>query len=126
MNKVYLISGAILGFLAVSIGAFGAHAFKEYLLVAGNLETYNTAVEYQFYHALALIFTGILTKEFDNKWNKYAGFSFLVGIVIFSGSLFLICLTGVKIFGAIAPLGGTFLILGWLSSILSFLVNKKV
>ncbi|MFT5883712.1 MAG: uncharacterized membrane protein YgdD (TMEM256/DUF423 family) [Arcticibacterium sp.] len=123
MNKKYLISGAVLGFLAVGLGAFGAHALKESLLAAGNLETYNTAVEYLFYHALALLFTGILTKEFDNKWNNYAGFAFLIGSIIFSGSLFLICLTGVKTFGAVAPIGGTFLILGWLSCLRSFLVN---
>ncbi|MGK0137135.1 MAG: uncharacterized membrane protein YgdD (TMEM256/DUF423 family) [Algoriphagus sp.] len=123
MNKTYLISGAVLGFLAVSTGAFGAHAFKVPLLAAGNLETYNTAVTYLFYHALALIFTGMLTREFGNKWNKYAGFSFITGSIIFSGSLFLICLTGIKTFGAIAPIGGAFLIIGWLSSLRSFLIN---
>lgn len=121
MNKTFLIFGAILGLLGVMVGAFGAHALKETLEKAGNMATYETAVKYQFYHALALVLTGILFKEFPNQWTNYAGYSFFVGSIMFSGSLYLICFTGIKTFGAIAPIGGSLLILGWLFLVLSFL-----
>lgn len=121
MNKTFLIFGAILGLLGVMVGAFGAHALKETLEKAENMATYETAVKYQFYHALALVLTGILFKEFPNQWTNYAGYSFFVGSIIFSGSLYLICFTGIKTFGAVAPIGGSLLILGWLFLVLSFL-----
>lgn len=125
MNKTFLISGSILGFLAVALGAFGAHALKVFLHSAGNMETFETAVKYQFYHALAMVLTGILAKDFNNKWNKYSGFLFLFGSIIFSGSLYLICFTGIKSFGAVAPIGGTALLLGWLFLMLSFIKNSS-
>lgn len=121
MNKIFLISGAILGLLGVMVGAFGAHALKETLEKAGNMATFETAVKYQFYHALALVLTGILFKEFPSQWTNYAGYSFLVGTIIFSGALYLICFTGIKTFGAVAPIGGSLLILGWFFLIMSFL-----
>jgi uncharacterized membrane protein YgdD (TMEM256/DUF423 family) len=113
MNKLLIQSGAIFGALSVAFGAFGAHALKEMLTASNHFETYETAVRYQFYHALALILLGILTKDFPSKFTKYAGNAFLVGIIIFSGSLYAICFTGIKMFGAIAPIGGLSLIIGW-------------
>ncbi|MCR9063075.1 MAG: DUF423 domain-containing protein [Cytophagales bacterium] len=121
MNKLFLKSGAILGLLAVVIGAFGAHAFKESLVANNCLDTYETAVSYQFYHALALLFSGILSGQIQNKWIRFSGLSFLVGTIIFSGSLYLICLTGIKTFGAVAPIGGTAFIAGWALMFWAFL-----
>jgi uncharacterized membrane protein YgdD (TMEM256/DUF423 family) len=120
MNKTFLTFGAIFGLMGVAFGAFGAHALKDVLIENGNLATYETAVKYQFYHALALLLTGILTKEISNKWIMYAGLSFIVGTIIFSGSLYLICLTGIKMFGAVAPIGGITMILGWAFFLISF------
>jgi uncharacterized membrane protein YgdD (TMEM256/DUF423 family) len=120
MNRTFLTIGAIIGLLGVAIGAFGAHDLKDFLSENGNLATFETAVKYQFYHAIALLLTGILSKEFRNKWNKYAGLCFAIGTIIFSGSLYLICFTGIKTFGAVAPIGGTFMILGWASLLVSF------
>jgi uncharacterized membrane protein YgdD (TMEM256/DUF423 family) len=125
MKKNFLALGAILGLIGVALGAFGAHALKDYLSINGNLNTFETAVKYQFYHALALLFTAILSKEFANKWNNYAGKAFFIGTLMFSGSLYLICFTNIKMFGAIAPIGGTFLILGWASLLLSFLKSGR-
>ncbi|WP_341228153.1 DUF423 domain-containing protein [uncultured Arcticibacterium sp.] len=121
MNKTFLIFGAILGLLGVLVGAFGAHALKETLEKAGNMATFETAVKYQFYHALALVLTGILFKEFPSNYSNYAGYSFFMGTIIFSGALYLICFTGIKTFGAVAPIGGSLLILGWFFLIMSFL-----
>jgi uncharacterized membrane protein YgdD (TMEM256/DUF423 family) len=113
MNKLFLLSGSILGFIGVGIGAFGAHAFKPMLEASGRVDTFETGVRYLFYHAIALVLVGILSKEFPAKTINYSGYSFLFGVLIFSGSLFLICFTGIKVFGAVAPIGGTLMILGW-------------
>lgn len=113
MNKFLIQSGAILGALGVALGAFGAHALKDMLTASNRLDTFETAVKYQFYHALALILVGILSQNFTAKTMNYSGLSMLIGTIIFSGSLYLICFTGIKAFGAIAPIGGTLMIVGW-------------
>jgi uncharacterized membrane protein YgdD (TMEM256/DUF423 family) len=117
MNKFFLQSGAILGALGVLIGAFGAHALKPTLEAAGRSDTFETAVKYQFYHALALVLVGILMQNATiatNKFYGWAGYAFLAGTIIFSGALYTICFTGIKAFGAVAPVGGVALIVGWL------------
>ena len=97
------------------IGAFGAHALKSKLLANGRLDVFETAVKYQFYHSLALILLGILILlKFESKLMDYAGYSFIAGIFIFSGSLYILCLTNVGKWGAVTPFGGLFLIAGWL------------
>ncbi len=113
MQKSLIISGAILGAIAVILGAFGAHALKETLAASGRLDTYETAVKYQMYHSLALLLLGALLTHFDHKFLNYAGYAFIVGIVIFSGSLYALCATGITKLGAITPIGGVFLIAGW-------------
>ena len=95
------------------IGAFGAHALKATLEATNRLETFETAVKYQFYHSLALILLGILMVQFQNKAFNVSGYGFIVGIIIFSGSLYALSLTGITKFGAITPVGGLALILGW-------------
>ena len=102
-----------LGGLSVGIGAFGAHALRATLEAGGRLETFETAVKYQFYHTLALLAIGILMYHLPNKQLGYAAISMVVGIVIFSGSLYVLCLTGVRWWGAVTPLGGVALIVGW-------------
>lgn len=95
------------------IGAFGAHALKNLLESSGRTETFETAVKYQFYHALALILLGILMMNFKHNYYNYAGYSFMIGTIIFSGSLYILCLSGITKFGMITPIGGVFMILGW-------------
>jgi uncharacterized membrane protein YgdD (TMEM256/DUF423 family) len=96
------------------IGAFGAHALKNLLESSGRLETFETAVKYQFYHALALILLGILMNSQQHSLYQYSGYSFIIGTLIFSGSLYALCLSGITKFGMITPIGGVLLIAGWI------------
>ncbi len=114
--KFMLQSGALLGAIAVALGAFGAHALKATLEASGRADTFETAVKYQFYHAIALVLIGVLLSKADAsvaKWLHWSGYAFAVGVLIFSGSLYTICFTGITKFGAVAPIGGVLLILGW-------------
>jgi uncharacterized membrane protein YgdD (TMEM256/DUF423 family) len=114
MQKTFLIVGSIFGALSVIIGAFGAHALKSLLESTSRIETFETAVKYQFYHAFALILLGILMLNLKHQFFEYAGYSFVVGTIIFSGSLYILCLSGITKFGMITPIGGLFMIAGWI------------
>ena len=108
--------GAILGFLAVGLGAFGAHGLKDRLEALGTSASYQTAVQYHSLHAVALICVGIIGSMTKRGLAvELAGWSFLVGVVVFSGSLYVLSLTGVKWLGAITPIGGVALLVGWLA-----------
>ena len=112
--KNLLLAGSITGLLAVILGAFGAHGLEK-IVDAKTLNTYQTGVEYQFYHSFALIAAGILAHLWSNhKLFRRAGVFFLLGIIIFSGSLYLYTFTGIKAFGMITPIGGLSFIVGWL------------
>ena len=116
--KFFILSGSILGLLGVALGAFGAHALRATLTASGRLDTFETAVKYQFYHALALVLVGVLLQQFgDNpataKLLGWAGNAMLAGVLIFSGSLYILCATGVTWLGAITPVGGVLMIVGW-------------
>lgn len=99
--------------LAVGLGAFGAHALKAKLEAEGTLATFQTAVHYQFYHTLALLAIGILITKYPSQWLTYSGYSMMLGLIIFSGSLYILCFTGMKWLGAITPIGGLAFIVGW-------------
>lgn len=114
MQKLFLIIGSIAMALAVALGAFGAHTLKN-RLSADMLEIFQTGVQYHFYHALGLIFIGILAYHLpDTGWLRWAGWLMLGGIVIFSGSLYTLALSGISWLGAITPIGGTAFIIAWL------------
>lgn len=113
MNKFFIMAGSVTGLLGVALGAFGAHALKNFLESTQRTETFETAVKYMFYHSFALILVGILQKEFPVSTLNTAGWSFLIGIIIFSGSLFALCASGIKILGAVTPIGGVAMIVGW-------------
>jgi uncharacterized membrane protein YgdD (TMEM256/DUF423 family) len=112
-SKLIIIIGSISGAISVILGAFGAHALKDSLTASGRLETYETAVKYQMYHSLAMILLGILMIHFQHRFLNYASYSFLIGVIIFSGSLYVLCATGITKLGAITPIGGVFLIAAW-------------
>ncbi|MBT8042245.1 MAG: DUF423 domain-containing protein [Kiritimatiellales bacterium] len=110
--KLFLMLGSISGALAVMIGAFGAHGLKN-RLCDEMLAIYKTGVEYHFYHTLALLAIGLLSLHYKSALLTASGGSMLAGIVIFSGSLYALSISGVKILGAITPIGGLFFIAGW-------------
>lgn len=120
MNKKFLVAGALLGAVAVILGAFGAHYLKK-ILTAESLQTFEVGVRYQFYHAIALLVTGILYKDFPGKLLQWAGNFFIAGTVLFSGSLYLLCAQPLwRWLGPVTPLGGLCFILGWLLMAISF------
>jgi len=124
-SRTTLAIGSISGIIAVALGAFGAHGLKESLTATGRLDTFNLAVEYQFYHALALLATGIISGNSLAKKFSYAALSFTIGIIFFSGSLYLLAILNKPVLGAITPFGGVSFILGWLFLLLGVLQNKK-
>jgi len=135
MSAKFIRLAALLGTFAVSIGAFGAHGLKGFLErnqidPAPVLHTYETGVQYHFYHTLAIGLVGLLlAHQPENKWLIRAGWLFLAGIVGFSGSLYLLATQSflpfpVRWVGPITPLGGLFFIAGWLS-LLGALRNKR-
>lgn len=112
MNTLLAALGALYGLLGVALGAFGAHALRT-RLPADLLAVWKTAVEYQMYHALALLLVGLLLRPAPSALLQGAGLCFAAGVLLFSGSLYALCLSGVRALGAITPLGGVLFIVGW-------------
>jgi uncharacterized membrane protein YgdD (TMEM256/DUF423 family) len=119
MHKGYLRTAFILGAITVAMGAFGAHGLE------GNVadkavKTFETAVRYQFYHVIALALAGMLYKEFPNKWIRTSGILFLLGMLLFCGSLYILTFSvatvspSFKWAGPITPVGGVLFIVGWI------------
>ena len=100
--------------MAVAFGAFGAHALKGILETNGRLDVFETAVKYQFYHAFAILLAGVLSEKLKGHWTRRATFCFFSGVVVFSGSLYALSLSNIGLFGAITPLGGVLLMIGWI------------
>lgn len=121
MASIALIFGASFGLLGVVTGAFGAHVLKA-RLEPELLSAWQTAVEYQFYHAFALLAVGLLALSWPaNAWLNWAGLSYIAGILLFSGSLYLLALTDQRWLGAITPFGGLLLIFGWVFLLIAVL-----
>ena len=121
MNSVKTLKiAALFGFLSVLIGAFGAHGLEGVLIENQRLETYKTAVNYQFYHTLALLLVGVLMMSNPSKYLIRSAKMFVYGILFFSGSLYLLSLTNYTFIGVVTPIGGLFFIFGWLALYKSF------
>ncbi len=113
MSKLIIMLAGINGFIAVSLGAFAAHGLREKLTPA-LLNTFQTGVQYQMYHALALFGIGVMLINFPaNNLLRISAYLMLAGIVLFSGSLYLLSITGVRWLGAITPLGGLCFLAAW-------------
>ncbi|MDA1121775.1 MAG: DUF423 domain-containing protein [Bacteroidetes bacterium] len=123
MSKFILIAAAISGVLAVMVGAFGAHALHELLESNQRLATFETASQYHFYHSIALLIIGYYLKRRPSDVLNCSAISMLVGIIVFSGSLYLLSITNQTILGAVAPIGGVLLIIGW--GLLAFGIWKR-
>jgi uncharacterized membrane protein YgdD (TMEM256/DUF423 family) len=119
MERLFLLLCGINGFLAVAMGAFGAHGLRARMAElsdgAQRLGWWDTAAQYHLAHALALGLVSQLAVRVPGAWVQCAGFAFLGGIVLFSGSLYTMTLTGIRVLGAVTPLGGLALLLGWAS-----------
>ena len=130
MQKNFLIIASIFGALAVALGALGAHGLEKMTTDEKILHGFHTAVQYQVYHSLALLAAAILYEKFPNQWMKRAGRCFIAGIILFSGSLYLLTalkMAGnsvVKFVGTVTPVGGVFFIVGWFC-LLAAVMKKK-
>lgn len=114
MPRIFLLLGAINAFLCVAIGAFGAHGLKQ-MLSAKMLTVYQTGVQYHFYHSIGLIIVGLVLLHFPkSKPILLSGWLMLVGIVLFSASLYALSLTKISALGAITPLGGIAFLSAWI------------
>ncbi|SCW74206.1 Uncharacterized membrane protein YgdD, TMEM256/DUF423 family [Paenibacillus tianmuensis] len=121
MNRTFVALGGICAFLSVALGAFGAHALKG-KLTADMLANFQTGVQYQMMHSLGLIAIGLAASLLPASASGHvrrAGWSMFVGIVVFSGSLYVLSITGIKQLGAITPIGGVAFLFGWLSLVLA-------
>lgn len=131
MHKPFLVTGAVLGGLAVILGAFGAHGLEKLTDDAKTLEGFKTGVQYQLYHALALLITAILFAKQSSKTIRWAGNCFITGIVLFSGSLYLLTFlkiqgsTATRFVGPVTPVGGLFFIVGWLLLVIGILNSQS-
>ena len=112
MTTAWFGIGAVAAGVGVALGAFGAHGLKT-RVDAEMLAVFETGVRYQIYHSLALLAVGLAASRRQTPWLDRAGWLFLAGIVVFSGSLYVMALTGIRWLGAITPLGGLAFILGW-------------
>ena len=110
--KIFVVLGALFGALSVAAGAFGAHALRSQL-EPRMLEVFETAVRYQMYHALALFAAAWLVQQTEAPAAQLAGWAFVAGILLFSGSLYAMIFTGVRGLGAITPIGGLAFMVGW-------------
>jgi uncharacterized membrane protein YgdD (TMEM256/DUF423 family) len=130
MNRIstgkYIQLAAVMGALAVAIGAFGAHGLEPILQKFGRIDTFETAVKYHFYHTLAIFLAAILLQIHPERTLiKRSIWSFFMGIIIFCGTLYTLALTGINWLGAITPLGGVAFILGWILLFWAFRNPKK-
>jgi uncharacterized membrane protein YgdD (TMEM256/DUF423 family) len=112
MDRTLAALGALFAFIGVAAGAFGAHALRT-RLTPELLQTFETGVRYQLYHGLALILVALAYGRVGAPHLQWAGWSFAVGVIVFSGSLYVLALSGARWWGAITPIGGVCLLAGW-------------
>ena len=131
MHKKFIATGSVLAAIAVALGAFGVHGLKK-IVSAETVQTFQTGVQYQMYHSLALLLTGLLYEKCHQKFAKIAGLLFLIGIILFGGSLYLLTVfnaaetVGMEKFGLITPFGGIAFIIGWLFLFLAVMRTKNL
>ena len=129
MHKKYIATGSVLAAIAVALGAFGAHGLKK-IVPPETVQTFQTGVQYQMYHSLALLLTGLLFEKCYQKFAKFAGLFFLLGIFLFSGSLYLLTYlnatetVGLNKIGLVTPFGGISFIAGWFFLFLAAIKKK--
>ena len=123
MAKFWLISAGIFGFLSVAFGAFGTHSLKNILDDYGR-SIYEKAVLYQMFHTMALFAVGLMQHFSKEISFSAAGWGFFIGIILFSGSLYLLAITGMKWLGAVTPFGGVAFLFGWFWLVLTIIKGR--
>jgi uncharacterized membrane protein YgdD (TMEM256/DUF423 family) len=122
--KQWMLAGSVFGFFSVALGAFGAHALKE-SLSERSLEIFQTGVQYQMFHSLALLALGVWSALQPSVSTSFSGYAFVTGVVLFSGSLYALAVTQIHYLGMITPLGGVSFLLGWASFAWSVLKSSS-
>jgi uncharacterized membrane protein YgdD (TMEM256/DUF423 family) len=119
MNKTVFTLAAILGFLSVAIGAFGAHGLQALLKdapdAAQRISWFDLGARYHLIHSVVLLVLAVVYEQLNAKWAKLSAFTFVLGIVVFSGSLYAMGLSGEKMLGRVTPIGGGLFLVGWMS-----------
>jgi uncharacterized membrane protein YgdD (TMEM256/DUF423 family) len=129
MHRTYLATASFLAGIAVVLGAFGAHGLKK-IVPPETVTTFQTGVQYQMYHSLALLAVGIIYEKLPGKWLRWSGACFIIGVGLFSGSLYALTAlkaadqVGLSGIGAVTPFGGIFFIAGWLFLFLAFIRKR--
>ena len=129
--RFFIAVAAVLGALAVILGAFGAHALKP-KLTADQLNTFETGIRYHFYHALALLVLAFISMKLQSTLLPYVGYLWITGVVLFSGSIYLLATKAIlgishwNWLGPVTPIGGTLLIIGWILLLISVLIGDRV
>ncbi len=113
MARTFMIAAAVFGALGVALGAFGAHGLTAVLEANDRVDTFQTATRYHLDHALALLVVAWLVNHTPGRWPRRAGWLFIVGMLLFSGSLYLLSIFNLGFMGAVAPFGGAALVAGW-------------
>jgi uncharacterized membrane protein YgdD (TMEM256/DUF423 family) len=113
MNRTFIRVAALLGLTGVALGAFGAHGLAAVLEANGRAATFDTATQYHLIHALALLAAAWRDEQHPNQWTRRAGWLFIIGVILFSGSLYLLAIFNLRFMGAVAPFGGLALMAGW-------------
>jgi uncharacterized membrane protein YgdD (TMEM256/DUF423 family) len=131
MHRWFLIAAALIGALSVALGAFAAHGLKQ-VMAPEAVAVFETGVRYQFYHAFALLSVAILYEKYPGSLMKWAGNCFQIGIVLFSGSLYVLTALkatdsmGAKNIGLVTPFGGLFFIAGWMLMLIAFIKKDPI
>jgi uncharacterized membrane protein YgdD (TMEM256/DUF423 family) len=125
MDRTFLLIGALAAFIGVALGAFGAHGLRS-RLSADMLAVFETGVRYQMYHALAILIVALAAARLDGWLIRAAGWLFTGGIVLFSGSLYALALSGITVLGAVTPIGGLAFLAGWACLALAALALASV
>lgn len=126
MHRSFLVTAALLAALSVALGAFAAHGLRR-IVPPDTVSTFETGVRYQFYHVFALFFVAFLYEKFPGAVMRWAGYCFLFGILLFSGSLYLLTImratdtVGMEKLGIVTPFGGVFFIVGWMLMLIAFI-----
>lgn len=130
MHKTFLSLGALYGAIAVALGAFAAHGLTN-IISPGDLAVFKTGTQYQMYHSLALLAVAIIYRQLPSNWIKWSGYLFSFGIILFSGSLYLITALHADeknvpvLVGIVTPIGGLFFICGWICLLLAAVTKNK-